>query len=160
MLYAEEGAILAEAGLEGAEYDFDGSGMWSVADGQDFSGRRANTLIADGGAYPGLRPSKFLRRASYALQGHVMEESARVATAARLPLPLCYPTAEEWAEIDALQTVLGRLVEEGVARFATGETPVDTDHLAAFEQCLRDAGADRLAAVWQDVVDRRWTLPR
>ena len=157
-LYTEQGAILAAAGLEGEDFETNEQGKWNflVHDFRSIDTLRAEALMdAAGDALPGIRATDFLTAVDYPLQLHVTTQNQKVAREARLPAPLCYPSEEEQAEIDALQSALGALVDTGIARFAVGETPLDAEHLAAFEQSLRDAGAERLAELWQSVIDAR-----
>lgn len=158
VLYTEEGAILATAGKEGVDYETNEQGKWNflVHEYRSIDSLRAEALMdAAGDALPGIRATEFLMAVDYPLQLHVSEQNQKVARAARLPVPLCYVDEETQAEIGALQEVLGALLDTGVARFALGETPLDAEHLAAFEQSLRDAGAERLTELWQDAVDGR-----
>jgi putative aldouronate transport system substrate-binding protein len=156
-LYGEQGAVLTAAGEAGADYELDESGGWRflTATSLDAQSILRQRLIVDGGATPGIRPTAFLTQSADPEQARLIAETAKVAAAARLPVPLCYPTEAEQTEIDALQATLGPLVDEAIARFATGETPLNPQTLAAFETSLHDAGADRLAALWQSIVDRR-----
>ena len=157
-LYAEEGAILAAVGKEGVDYAFNEQGKWDLLLHEFRSGDslRAEALMdAAGDALPGIRPTDFLLDVDFPVQRHVYEQVRKVGQVARLPVPLRYIAEEKQAEIDALQRVLGALVEVGIARFAIGETPLDAEHLAMFEQSLRDAGAEQLVELWQDAVDGR-----
>ncbi len=156
-LYAEEGAILAAAGEKDVDYAVDPDGRWTflIEGGRSAEFIQTQALMLDGGTMPGIRPMAFMARSDHALQNRILTEIAEVSRFARMPMPLVYLTDAEQAEIDALQAAVGRAVEEGVARFTTGETPLDEEHLAAFERSLREAGAEALVAAWQAVLDRK-----
>lgn len=157
-LYAEPGATLAMAGQEGIDYSYNEQGRWifMVDEMRGIDSLRADALMdATGEAVPGIRPAGFIENFDYDLQTHLTTQTAKVAQAARLPVPLRYLAEDVQAEIDELQLKLGEMVDTGIAKFATGETPLDAEHLASFEQELRDAGAERLVELWQSVEDAR-----
>jgi len=154
-LYAEEGAALAAAGKEGVDYEFSEQGKWSpvIHEFRSADSVRADALMdAAGDALPGLRPWGFMLTVDFPLQLHLYEQVQKVEGAAKMPVPLRYVPQEVQAEIDALQAVLGALVDTGIARFVIGEVPLDPEHLAAFVQELRDAGAERLVDVFGEML--------
>ncbi len=155
-LYTEEGAVLAMAGREGTDFQYDDKGKWNllVDEMRTADSLRTESLMdSAGGQMPGVRPRNFLAKVAVETQLQMMEQMNVVGQAARLPMPLYYLTEAEQAEIDALQAELGALVDMGIARFATGETPLDEQHLQEFAQQLRDAGAEKLVAAWQRIAD-------
>ncbi|MCL2544557.1 MAG: hypothetical protein FWE77_01430 [Clostridia bacterium] len=155
-LYTEEGAILAEVGKEGVDYEFNERGKWNFLLHEFRSGDslRAESLMDPAGdALPGIRATDFLLAVDFPVQRHVYEQVQKVGQIAKLPIPLHYIDEEIQAEIDALQMALGALVDTHIARFALGEIPLDAEHLAMFEQSLREAGAERLMELWQGIVD-------
>ncbi|MCL2810588.1 MAG: hypothetical protein FWD25_01700 [Clostridia bacterium] len=150
-LYDQQGATLAAVGKEGIDYEFTGQGKWSpvIHEFRSADSVRADSLMdAAGDPLPGLRPWDFLMAVDFPLQHHISEQVQKIAGVARMPIPLRYIPQEGQAEIDALQEVLGALVDTGIARFVIGEAPLDAEHLAAFEQELRDAGAERLVELF------------
>lgn len=155
MLYTEEGAILAYAGVRDADYAYDEEGTWSflVDQMRSIDNLQIYTLISSGGELPGIAPRNFWEQLKSDL-GHVLTQYDVISSVATMPAPLCWPTAEEQAEMDAVQLELGRLVDVGIAKFITGEVPLDAEQIAAFEQSLQDAGAQRMTALWQAAVDR------
>lgn len=154
-LYTEEGAILAYAGARDVDYAYDESGTWSflVDQMRTIENMQIYTLISGGSELPGIAPRAFWEQLKSDL-GHVLTEYDVVASVAAMPVPLCWPTAEEQAEMDTIQLELGELVDVGMAKFITGEIPLDSAQIAAFEQSLQDAGAARMMALWQAAVDR------
>ncbi len=155
-LYAEEGAILAMAGLEGEDYQRNEDGTWTFLVDQM---RSADSLqayaVIGGGMMPGIQPTAFLKQISSPETLHMLTQYEQLAEAATLPIPPRTLTADQLAEIDSLQLTLGRLVDMRVAQFITGELPLDDATWAAYELALQDAGAQRMTALWQGVVDAR-----
>ncbi len=156
-LYAPEGAMLAWAGMEGEDYAFVDDGTWTYAITQErtLTDLQTKSLMSGGAAMPGLMPYEFWRRIGIAGERHVMAESDKVAQVATLPVPLVYWTNEQQAELDALQAALGPAVDRAIARFATGETELNEQTFAAFQQELDDLGAVRMTALWQTALDAK-----
>lgn len=151
-LYAQEGALLGYAGVEGEDYTVNDAGKWSFAveSGRDISAIRAQVLMYTGTAMPGLYPADFVHRVDSRVDQHVFAESEKVrAVSERVTQPYCLDAAAQ-AEADALNTTLGALVDTGIARFATGETELTDESYAAWLAQLKDAGSARLTELFQD----------
>ena len=83
-----------------------------------------------------------------AVDVHVLAQNAQVkAVAQRVTQPYCL-SSEEQARADALSLTLGRMVDEGIARFATGEQELTPEAYAAWLDALREAGSGELAALF------------
>ena len=109
---------------------------------------RAQSLMYTGSTMPGLAPSAFLIRVNSAVDAHVLGQSARVKAAARrVTQPWCLSGAEQ-ARADELALALGRMVDEGIGRFATGEQELTPQSYAAWLETLREAGSGELAALF------------
>ena len=79
---------------------------------------------------------------------HVLTQNAQVKAAARrVTQPYCL-SSEEQTRADALALTLGRMVDEGIARFATGEQELTPESYAAWLEALREAGSGELAALF------------
>ena len=149
-LYGEAGALLGYAGLEGEDYTVDPDGRWSLMTDsvRTASDIRAQSLMYTGSTMPGLAPSAFLMRVNSAVDAHVLGQSARVKAAARrVTQPWCLSGAEQ-ARADELALALGRMVDEGIGRFATGEQELTPQSYAAWLETLREAGSGELAALF------------
>ena len=149
-LYAPENAKLAYAGVEVEDYEIDEAGRWSfITDGvRTVDDIRAESLMYTGGTMPGLTPSEFLLQVDSEIDVHVLEADLRVkAVAERVTLPYALGS-EAQARASELALTLGRLVDEGIARFATGETALTDENYEAWLSELREAGSGELVALF------------
>lgn len=149
-LYAPEGATLAYAGVEGEDYSVDGEGRWAfITDGvRTVDDIRSESLMYTGSAMPGLTPTSFLLRVDSEIDVHVLKTDLRVkAVAEQVTLPYALGR-EAQARASELALTLGRLVDEGIARFATGEMALTDDHYEAWLSELREAGSEELVALF------------
>lgn len=150
-LYTQEGAKLAYAGVENEDYEIDEAGHWAfLSDGvRTVDDIRAESLMYTGGTMPGLTPTEFLLQVDSEIDVHVLEADLCVAEVAeRVTLP--YALGSEAQErASALALTLGRLVDEGIARFATGETALTDESYEAWLEELREAGSAELVALFE-----------
>lgn len=104
-----------------------------------------------GSTMPGYVPNAFLSKVDSAPDKHVIEQNARVsAVAQQVTLP--YALSEDaQAKANALAAELGALVDEGIARFVTGETPLDDATYAAWLEELKTAGSAELADIFNQI---------
>ncbi len=154
-LYSEEGCMLAEAGLEGEEYQVLSDGTWSwLADAQTV----ARTIlqeytIAEGAATPGYVPLSY--QMNYdddgAHRAVVMLDNLRQVSV--LPYPLVYLTAEQQRRVDELWAEIGPYSEKTMARFVVGDYPLDDATWQTFCDTLRQMGLDEMVTIWQDAMD-------
>ena len=156
LFYTEEVYILASTGAENVDYVIDGDGTWRLtANAQNNTYFSGETLLSSGTAYPGHASDAFQRRYYDQNVTRLSEELAQVNAVAVRPFPYVTLTAEQAARVAPLQSALGRLVDESIARWVTGEIPISDETFADFERQLRDAGLDEFMALWQDVLDGR-----
>ena len=150
-LYSEAGALLGYAGVEGEDYTFGADGSWTYAidSRRDVTAIRTQVLMYTGTAMPALVPSDFIYRVDSAVDRHVFDASERVrAVSERVTQPYALGQAEQ-ARADELAAQLGALVDCGIARFATGEIPLNDETYAAWLEELRAAGSGELAALFE-----------
>lgn len=151
-LYAEAGALLGYAGVEGEDYTVNDKGYWSFALGgnRDVSLIRSQVLMYTGTAMPGLFPADFIQHVDSDIDRHVFAASAKAqAVSERVTQPYCLGTADQ-ARADALSATLGALVDTGIARFATGELELNDQTYDAWLAELRAAGSEELVALFQN----------
>jgi len=152
--YTEEVYILASAGQENVDYVVDGDGTWRMtATASNNSYFASDTLIASGTAFPGLMSQDFQRRYYDQTVISLSDEIAVLGEQAVRPFPYYALTAEQEKEIAPLQSRIGRLVDESIARWVMGETEISDASFAAFEQALQEAGLQAFMAFWQDVLN-------
>ena len=152
--YTEEVYVLASVGQENVDYVIDGDGTWrmtaAATNNQYFTG---DTLIASGAPFPGLINENFQRRYYDRSVTQLSDQMARINEAARLPFPYYTLTRAQAEEIAPLQNRIGRLVDESIARWVLGETPITDETFDAFSKELEDAGLADFMAFWQSVLE-------
>lgn len=152
-LYGEEGALLGYAGLEGEDYTWDSEGYWTfnVDAVRTINEIRASSIMYTGTTMPGLSPTDFLLRVDSDVDRHVFAQSAKVSDVAK-QVTRAYALDEvSQARADELAMTLCGLVDRGIARFATGETPLDDEHWQMWLDELHEAGSGELAEIFSQV---------
>lgn len=152
--YDEEVYILSSVGVENVDYVIDGDGSWrmtSAAQGNSYF--TAETLISSGSAYPCYATEAFQRRYYDQTVAQLSDEIQKVNAVAQRPFPYYTLTAEQAARVAPLQSAIGRLVDESIARWVTGETEISDESFADFERQLRDAGLEEFMAFWQNILE-------
>ena len=103
-----------------------------------------------GATMPGLYPADFIHRVDSALDRHVFAANEKVcAVSERVTQPYCL-NEQDQARADALATEIGKLVDEGIARFATGELELTDENYAAWLSQLQAAGSGELTALFAE----------
>lgn len=151
-LYAEEGALLGYAGVEGEDYTVNREGLWSfaISGNRDISRIRSEVLMYTGTAMPGLYPADFISRVDSDIDRHVFAASEKAqAVSERVTQAYCLSTADQ-ARADALSAAVGALVDTGIARFATGEVELTDESYDAWLAELKAAGSDELTALFRN----------
>lgn len=150
-LYTEEGALLAYAGVEGEDYAFDANGLWSfkVDDSRTINDIRANVLMYTGASMPGLYPSAFIKKVNSPIDEHVLTQNERVHAVSEQVIPAHALGLSEQARANELTSVLGGLVDRGIARFATGEVELNDETYASWLAELKAAGSDELVDLYK-----------
>lgn len=151
-LYSEEGAVLAYAGLEGEDYAYDEQGRWNfiTSSMQDITDIRANSLMYTGTTMPGLAPSNFLANVNSDIDVHVLNAGNQVRDFAQQVSPAYALSRENQKKADELAITLGKLVDEGIARFATGEVELTDENYDAWLSEMKAAGSDALVELFQN----------
>ena len=154
--YTEEVYILSSVGAENVDYVIDGDGTWRMTSAtQNNSFFSAEALLSSGSSYPCYASEEFQRRYHDHTVAQLSDEIETVCAVARRPFPYFTLTEEQSARIAPLQSAIGRLVDESIGRWVTGETAISDESFAAFEQQLKDAGLDEFMAFWQNILEER-----
>lgn len=154
-LYSQEGCMLAEAGLEGEEYEVLSDGTWSwLADAQTISRTILQEYtIAEGTATPGYVPLSY--QMNYdddgAHRAVVMLDGLRQVSV--LPYPLVYLSADQQRRIDELWAEIGPYSETVMARFVVGDYPLDDAAWQSFCDTLHKMGLTEMVTIWQAALD-------
>lgn len=152
-LYGEEGAILAYAGIEGEDYRFNDDGYWifDVDGARTIDEIRADVLMYTGTTMPGRTPVEFLSKVDSEEDRHVLSASEKVSAVAQMVTQPYALSDSDQARADELAGVLCRMVDEGIARFVTGETPLSDETYAAWLEEMRAAGSGELAEIFNRI---------
>ncbi|GHU68893.1 ABC transporter substrate-binding protein [Clostridia bacterium] len=156
-LYTDEGGRLAMAGAQDIDYSWNGSSWnWITDDFTPIETVLRDRVIRTDNLTPGLSPADFERRTELALEVRVRREGDAVQSTLVTPFPHTWPTdAAREDEIASLQLALGAAVDVGIARFVDGETELNDETWAAFQNELQDKGAERLVALFQSLYDEQ-----
>ncbi|MBE5799155.1 MAG: extracellular solute-binding protein [Clostridiales bacterium] len=150
-LYAEEGAILGYAGVEGEDYTVSDAGAWTfnVEGNSDINALRSEVFMYTGTAMPGIYPADFIHRVDSELDRHVFEASEKArAVSERVTQAYCL-SAKDQARANELVAEIGRIVDEGIARFATGEIELSDENYDAWLAQLKEAGSEELTTLFK-----------
>lgn len=155
ILYTTEGAIEAMAGKEGEYYSFsaDGTWNWHSDDATSYFIASGQLTLTDTGDMPMLFPKEFNSLYGDATVRRITEECDKLTPYLQMPFPYYTLTDAQRQQINPLQLELGRYVDESIARFVLGETPLNEETLSAFRTGLTERGAQEMTALWQGVAD-------
>ena len=154
--YTEEVYILGSAGMENVDYVIDGDGTWRMtAAAQNNTYFSGDVLISSGPAVPGLASEAFQRRYYDTTVNFISDQLGIINAVAERPFPYYSLTFAQEAEIAPLQMKIGRLVDESIGRWITGETLIDNESFSNFEKELKEAGLEDFMAFWQNILDGR-----
>ena len=154
ILYTEEGALTAEYGQEGKEYSFRDDGLWEWND--DISTVADYVLpvntIGTGAAFPGLTPVEFQAKYSDEDARTSILELIELKEYTVLPMPAVTLTREDEKAISAIQASLSPYAETAMARFVTGDVPLDDEQWELFCRTVEEKGLNEMIAIWQKYV--------
>ena len=143
--------LLTQYGIEGEDYAFDADGLWSfkVDESRTINDIRANVLMYTGASMPGLYPSAFIAKVNSPIDEHVLAQNERVRAVSEQVIPAHALGLSEQARANELTSVLGGMVDRGIARFATGEVELNDETYASWLAELKAAGSDELIALYK-----------
>ena len=155
-LYTEEGYRLAQSGVEGQEYlvNDDGTWNWLLDDQTVATVVLPEVNMTEGGNMPGWSSDAFQLAYGDRQTHEAIEATARLKQVSVMPYPLVYLTEDEQERINELQIGLSRYAERAMARFVTGDVPLDDDAWAIFCQTVEDQGLPEMVRIWQAALDR------
>ena len=153
-LYGMEGAKIASVGLQNVDYVVDGDGTWRVTDSaQNDTYFTTDSLISTGNPYPGISPDEFELSYSETAIAQISAQMIELNQIASSPFPQYTLTQEQKDYITPLQNQIGRYVDEQIARFVLGETEINDQTFAEFEQELYHLGLADFMTFWQNILD-------
>lgn len=153
-LYTEAGAILAYAGEEGDEFRFNDAGCWvfNVDSMRTIDDIRGDSIIYTGVSMPGIAPHAFLAQVDSDIDVHILTHTAQVRAVSEQVSPAYLLGEAAQARANELAAELGKLVDAGIGRFATGETELTDEKWNAWLESLREAGSDELAQLFNEAI--------
>ena len=153
ILYTEEGAIEALAGVEGMNYSVDEAGRWQWLGGDepDFMDKMANLSVYDTGDMPWHFPLEFYNRYAEDEVGRINGELQRLEAFTVNPFETCVLREDQRTRILSLQNELGKYVDEGIARFVLGEWELSAKQMEVFTEGLKERGLEAFVGEWQQI---------
>ena len=156
-LYTEEGAILAQYGVEGEEFSWNENGYWEW--NEDLTTVAQEILpghtISSGSVPPGIALEDFQLHYGDETTRRTIEQLAQVKSYAVLPYPLVTPDEADRAEIARIQKELMGYAEEAMACFVTGDTELNDENWESFCRTVHEKGLDDAIAIWQKYAEKR-----
>ncbi len=159
LLYSQNGAVEAMAGVEGEDYAVDSEGLWDYAvDLQTESSYILYDLsIYDSGSMPWLFPVDFY--ASYSMESlrTITQDLLDLQSYVVSPFPYCYVLSlDQRNQIEPLQLSLGKYVDESIAKFILGELDINAaEDVQAFYEGLDERGVQEFLSLWQTIYDQQ-----
>lgn len=129
-LYTEEGSILAKAGKEGVDWDWNDDGTWlpKLNEGETEVQWNGRVNLINGGEAPYLYNTKFaMKYKLLPIDIHYWESRDRLDKYAIVPFPTVYPDEEQIKEISTLSADIDPYVVQMLARFVTGDADPEKD---------------------------------
>ena len=154
ILYTEEGALMAQYGLEGKEYTFREDGLWEWSDDESTVAQEVlpSMTIGGGSPIPGVTPVIFQTKYVNESTRQEVLELIELKEYSKLPYPQVTLSKEDAQTIDSIQKDLSAYAEETMARFVTGDIPLDDEQWAVFCETVEQKGLSRAVAVWQKYI--------
>ena len=151
-LYTEEGALMAQYGLEGEEYSFREDGMWEWSEDLNTMAQvilPSNTIGTGGAAAPGISPIDFQLIYSDEDTRNDISQLLELKQYTVLPYPPVTLTKEDEAAIAAIQKELSAYTETAMARFVTGDVELNDEQWSVFCNTAEEKGLQKMIDIWQ-----------
>jgi putative aldouronate transport system substrate-binding protein len=149
-LYSEEGGILALLGQEGTEYAFNENGTWRwIPTAEELTAVVEAATLRDSDAYPMRNPVEFQLKFEDEKTVQLVRSLMELNQTATLPFPLVTLTTEQQQTVSSMQMEIGRFVDESLARFVIGETPLTDESWQNYLSKLDTMGLTSFTAFWQ-----------
>lgn len=155
LLYTEEYALMAQYGLEGKEFNYREDGLWEWTEDLQTMANYILPMntIGTGAAAPGIMPVEFQTKYSDEQARNEILEIQKLKEFAVLPMPLVTMTKEDAAEVASIQEGLSAYAEAAMARFVTGDVPLDDEQWQLFCDTVEAKGLSRMIEIWQKYVE-------
>ena len=153
-LYTEEGALMAQYGLEDEEYVFREDGMWEWKEDTNTVAEYiipASTM-GTGTPMPGICPVEFQLKYSDEEARADIEQLIKFHKYTVLPYPYVTLTREDEDSVAKIQKELSGYAEATMARFVTGDIPLNDEQWDLFCRTAEERGLNEMIAVWQKYI--------
>ena len=108
---------------------------------------RSNRIIYTGSTVPGLYPDRIIENVDSEADRLVFAESEKVHAVSERVLSNYFLPETVAQEAASLSASVGLLVDVGIARFVTGEVPLDDAGWNSWLNSLHEAGSGRLVEI-------------
>ena len=155
-LYTEEGARMAQYGLEGVEYSFREDGLWewneSLSNVADYV--IPGNTIGSGSSAPGIQATGFQLQYNDEETRKDIQQLTELQEYSVLPYPQVTLSKEDEKAISEMQKELATYAETAMARFVTGDVPLDDEHWELFCRTCEEKGLSRMIEIWQKYIQQ------
>ena len=153
-LYSEEGGMMAQAGLEGEEYEWNPDGTWSWIDSAEAVANRIlpAVSIANGGNAPGYTADSFQTQYDDEMTHQAVMAQQELKKLSVQPYPIVCLSKADQERIGAIWTELGPWAEQHLVWFVTGEWPLDDAHWTEYTAGLTERGCEEMTGIFQNYV--------
>lgn len=153
-LYGEEGGKLALLGQEGSEYAMNENGTWRwIPTAEELTNVIQAATLRDSDAYPLLNPVDFQLKFEDDKTVQLLRSLMDINQTATLPFPLVTLTFDQQQIISPMQMEIGRFVDESLARFVIGETPLTDESWQNYLSQLDGMGLTSFISFWQQALN-------
>ena len=156
-LYTEEGFVLAEAGMEGEEFEYndDGTWLWTSTAEELTSNVLPHATIRSGNSMPGLASVEFQSRIDDQQTARIIGELAALKAIDTEPYPLVWLTDDQQKRVNELQLDIGRYAETQMTWFVTGDKELNDANWQEFCDQVMALGMEEMLSIWQSAADAR-----
>ena len=154
LLYTEEGAMMAQYGLEGQEYSFRDDGLWEWNEDLNTIAEVVvpSNTIGTGAAAPGISPLEFQAKYNDEEARQDILELMELKEYSILPMPQIMLSREDGNAVADIQADLSGYAETAMARFVTGDVPLNDEEWKAFCDTAEAKGLSRMTEIWQKYI--------
>lgn len=154
-LYSEEGCFLAQAGMEGEEWERLDNGNWNWLDDHQHVAEviLPEYTISEGAPAPGYTPIDYQRTFDEETTHRAVESMLALKEKSVSPYPLIYLDEATQKRVNEIWADLGDWAETAMARFVCGDVALNDETWADFCQTVSDKGMGELLSIWQKALE-------
>ncbi|MDO5144238.1 MAG: extracellular solute-binding protein [bacterium] len=154
-LYSEEGNFLAQSGQLDKEYELHSDGTWSWLGDPSVV---ANSIMKDctissGVSHPGYVSLAYQMNYDDAATHRAVAMLSELAESSVTPYPPVFFTSGQTERLAEVWSELGPYCETAMARFVTGDIPLNDENWSDFCARVQNLGMDEVVAIMQDALN-------